>query len=119
MKKEAKWVNILYTIGVVAIILGAIDPLEGSVIILAGISLIAFASHKRMSSYKERFFLSFILILFGVASLWYLSSIGGFGATSELSWGWALLIIPYPVGWLLAIISIFQKRKRRANNRKY
>ena len=119
MKKEAKWINIIYNLGIVAVILGAIDPLEGSIVILAGSALIAFASHKRMSSYREKFFLSFLLILFGVAFLWYLSSLGGFGGASDLSWGWGLLIIPYPVGWLLAIITIFQKRKRRINSKKY
>ncbi len=118
MKKEAKWINILYNLGVVAIVLGAIDPLEGSVVILAGSSLVAFASHIRMSSYRERFFLSFLLIFFGVAFLWYLSSLGGFGGDSDLSWGWGLLILPYPIGWLLALITIFQKRKRRASSRK-
>ena len=118
MKKEAKWITIIYNLGVVAIILGAIDPLEGSIVILAGSALVAFASHIRVSSYRERFFLSFLLIFFGVSFLWYLSSLGGFGGASDLSWGWGLLILPYPIGWLLALITIFQKRKRRTSSRK-
>ena len=34
MKEKAKWTRIIYIIGVIALIIGAIDPLEGSVIII-------------------------------------------------------------------------------------
>ena len=36
----------------------------------------------------------------GVAALWGLSAIGGFGSTSGRSLLWGLLIVPYPAGWL-------------------
>jgi hypothetical protein len=43
------------------------------------------------------------MIAVGVFFLFYLSSLGGFGGTSKLSIWWGLLIVPYPIGWLLSI----------------
>lgn len=116
MKIETKWIKVIYNLGIITVLLGAIDPLEGSIIIVAGSLLLAFATHQNRSPYRKRFIVSSLLIIFGVSFLWYLSSLGGFGGTSDLSWGWGLLIIPYPVGWILAIITIF---KKKINRRKY
>jgi hypothetical protein len=65
--------------------------------------------------HRQVFLASFIMVAFGVFFLFYFSSLGGFGASSKLSWWWSALLIPYPVGWLLAvvliIIRIVQKNK--------
>jgi hypothetical protein len=45
------------------------------------------------------------LICFGVAAMWVLSAYGGFGE-GALSWWWALLVLPFPVGWLRHLFSI-------------
>jgi hypothetical protein len=45
------------------------------------------------------------LIVFGVAALWVLSAFGGFGE-GALSWWWALLCLPYPLGWLRHLYSV-------------
>jgi hypothetical protein len=106
MKKKIKWTRIVYIVGVIALIIGALDPLEGSVVILAGsvlISLTTFLTHDR---HWKIFLGSLIMIVFGVAFLFYLSSLGGFGGSSALSWWWGLLIVPYPVGWLITIITL-------------
>jgi hypothetical protein len=44
------------------------------------------------------------MIIVGVSFLFFLSSLGGFGGSSRLSWWWGFLIVPYPLGWLLAVI---------------
>jgi len=44
MKKKINWVRITYLIGVVALIAGALDPLEGSVAIVAGNIALAFST---------------------------------------------------------------------------
>ena len=48
-----------------------------------------------------------ILILIGVIALWVLSSLGGFGGESDLAWGWGLLILPYPIGWLILLVLFY------------
>ena len=49
MKNKAKWTRIIYIIGVIALIIGAIDPLEGSVVIIAGSALLALSATQRVT----------------------------------------------------------------------
>ncbi len=44
-----------------------------------------------------------ILIAVGVAALFGLSAVGGIGGRSGHSMWWGLLILPYPLGWLMAL----------------
>ena len=43
----------------------------------------------------------------GVLALWILSALGGFGGESYLSYGWGVLILPYPVGWMMLLILFY------------
>jgi hypothetical protein len=104
MKKKTTWTRLVFILGVIALIIGVIDPLEGSVIIVAGSVLIAVAAYFKMDRHYKIFILTSLLIVFGVCFMFYLSSLGGFGGTSKLSWWWGLLILPYPIGWLIAVI---------------
>jgi hypothetical protein len=120
MKAKPKWIRILYIIGVVALIIGAVDPLEGSVVITGGSAAIALATYLSKDRHWKLFLVSFLMILIGVFFLFYLSSLGGFGGTSKLSWWWGSLILPYPVGWLISIICLIvraiKKRVPEANS---
>jgi len=102
--KKIKWTRVIYIIGVVALIIGVIDPLEGSIVIAAGSLFIALATYLTQDRHRKLFLLSMILIAIGVSFMFYLSSLGGFGNGSELSWWWGLLILPYPAGWIMAIV---------------
>ena len=102
--KKIKWTRVIYITGVVALIIGVIDPLEGSIIIAAGSVLIALATYLTHDRHRKLFLLSTILIAIGVSFMFYLSSLGGFGNGSKLSWWWGLLILPYPIGWIMAIV---------------
>lgn len=113
MKKETKLTHILYIIGVIALIIGAIDPLEGSVVILAGSALVAITTYLNHDRHWKIFFTSLIMIVTGVSFMFYLSSLGGFGGNSKLSWWWGTLILPYPVGWLLSIITLIIRAVRK------
>ena len=104
MEKHKKWTRIVWIIGIVALIAGSIDPLEGSVIIAAGSGLIALSAFFKDDRQWKIFLATFIMIVIGVAFLFGLSSLGGFGGTSSLSWWWGLLIVPYPVGWITNIV---------------
>jgi ABC-type multidrug transport system permease subunit len=57
--------------------------------------------------------LNALLITVGVIFLFYLSSLGGFGGTSTLSWWWGLLILPYPIGWLLQVVLLLIRAFRK------
>jgi hypothetical protein len=110
-------IKILYIIGIVASIIGAVDPLEGSVVILAGSALISLSTFLNKDRHWKIFLISFLMIVIGVFFLFYLSSLGGFGGKSSyLSWWWGLLILPYPIGWLviitLLIIRAFKKKEK-------
>jgi hypothetical protein len=37
--------------------------------------------------------------------MWILSSKGGFGGTTGLSVWWASTLLPYPVGWFIALVA--------------
>jgi len=119
MKEKINWIRIIYITGVIALIIGAIDPLEGSVVIAAGILLLTLATFLARDRHWKIFLLSLILIAIGVFFLFYFSSLGGFGGTSTLSWWWGTLILPYPIGWLVAIvfliIRVIKKPKQKVN----
>lgn len=104
MEKRISWISVLYRIGVFALILGAIDPLEGSVIIAAGSILVAWTTYKTRDRQWKIFLFTTIMMVVGIIFMFYFSSLGGFGGKSTLSWWWSGLILPYPIGWLTAIV---------------
>lgn len=113
MKKKIKWTRVIYIIGVIALIIGVLDPLEGSVVITSGSALVALSTFITRDRHWKIFLLSFIMILTGVFFLFYLSSLGGFGGTSKLSWWWGLLILPYVLGWLASIITLITRAVKK------
>ena len=118
MKAKPNWKRIIYVSGVIGLIIGAIDPLEGSVLIVAGSLLIALSTYLTKDRHWKIFLTSLIMIIIGVFFLFYFSSLGGFGGTSAISWWWSILILPYPLGWLMSIIILIVraiKNKKRQN----
>lgn len=113
MKEKVKWTRIVYIIGVIALIIGAIDPLEGSVIIAAGSALVALSTYVTHDRHQKIFLASAIMIIVGVSFLFYLSSLGGFGGKSILSWWWGTLILPYPIGWLMSIVILILRAVKK------
>lgn len=106
MKNKKNWTRIVYAIGVICLIVGAIDPLEGSIIIASGSILLAMSTRLLHDRHSRIFLVSAIMIVIGVAFLFYFSSLGGFGGNSNLSWWWGVLILPYPIAWLVTIVTL-------------
>jgi hypothetical protein len=105
MNARGVWSRILIIVGSIAMLVGAIDPMEGSLLILPGSGLVALGTFlgqcdRRMIAYRVGVF---ILIAIGVGALWGLSSVGGFGGNSGRSNWWAVLILPYLIGWSMGI----------------
>jgi hypothetical protein len=106
MSKKINWNSTIYLLGIIAMIIGAIDPLEGSIAIGIGSALLVVTTYVKHDRHWRIFLSSFVIIIFGIIFMFYLSSLGGFGGTSTLSWWWCILIAPYPLGWLITIITL-------------
>jgi len=113
MENKQKWIKAIYITGVVALIIGSIDPLEGSVVVAAGSAFIALATHLRDDRHRKIFLTTFIMIIVGVCLLFYISSLGGIGGNSSRSWWWGLLILPYPIGWLINIVLLITRAVKK------
>jgi hypothetical protein len=112
VKLNTRWSRALVILGLVAIALGTLDPLEGSVVILAGITLVALGAFLGHSPLRRRLYLALVLAIVGVATLFGMSAIGGIGGSSGRSLWWALTLLPYPIGWALAIAGAIQLLRR-------
>ena len=91
-------------VAMVAMILGAVDPLEGSVVVVGGTALAAVAAATSRARGRHFLYAALALVLVGVGVMWGLSAVGGFGgSTGRTLWWWAA-IVPYPVGWVLGLV---------------
>jgi hypothetical protein len=102
---RSSWSRILIIVGSIAMLVGAVDPMEGSLLILPGSGLVAlgaFLGHteRRLIAYRVGVF---ILIVVGVGAMWGLSWVGGFGGKSGRSMWWGVLVLPYLIGWSMGI----------------
>lgn len=106
MNPRTLWARTLVTLGGIAMLLGAVDPLEGSVVILPGSGLIALGTFlgKGKRGAIRYWLWVFGLIAVGVAAMFVVSAFGGIGGKSGRSMWWGVLILPYPVGWLMALV---------------
>lgn len=109
MRFGSGWPGIVAITGLVLLILGAIDPLEGSVVILAGAATEALGAFLGRSRHRTLIFLAFGLITIGVASMFVLSSFGGLGGDTGLSTWWAVVLLPYPFGWILGMVGTIRR----------
>ena len=106
MNPRTLWARILVTLGGIAMLLGTVDPLEGSLLILPGSGLIALGTFigKSQRSVIRYWLWVFGLIAVGVAAMFVLSAFGGIGGKSGHSMWWGIFILPYPAGWLMALV---------------
>ena len=105
MRDSRRWANMATVSGGIAVVVGSFDPLEGAALILPGSGLLALGGYLAGDERRvitQRVW-NFILVAIGVAALFGLSALGGVGGTSALSAWWALLILPYVVGWSLML----------------
>ena len=105
MNTRSIWSRILILVGSIAMLVGALDPMEGSVVILPGSGLVALGTflgqnERRLIAFRV---LVFILIAIGVGAMWGLSWAGGIGGNSKNSMWWGVLILPYLIGWSIGI----------------
>jgi hypothetical protein len=95
--------RIVVGLGLACMVLGALDPFEGSVVILLGAGLAAAGAFVGRSAFRVPLLWAAGLVAVGVALLFGASAVGGFGGRSGRSMWWAAVLLPYPVGWLLGM----------------
>ncbi len=101
----ARWSRVLVTIGLLAMLIGTLDPLEGSVLILVGIAFIAAGAAAGHRPERAMSYLALGLAIVGVGLLFGISALGGVGGDSGRSAWWALILVPYPIAWVVGIIA--------------
>ncbi len=104
MNRAAVASRILVVIGLVTMLIGTIDPLEGSLAILPGSGMVALGALVRHSRHRPLLYFAFVMVLVGVGAMWGLSGLGGIGGPTGRSMWWATILLPYPVGWLLTLV---------------
>lgn len=107
----------LVIVGLVLMLIGVLDPLEGSVVIVAGSGLAALGACFGNSRHRFLVYQSFALIALGVGAIWGLSAIGGIGGMSGHSAWWGSLILPYPVGWILGLVGAIRMLREPSKDR--
>lgn len=105
MNARMLWSGVFKVVGGIAMLLGTLDPLEGSLLILPGSGLVALGMFVGRKERRTVLYWTwaFILIAVGVGALFGLSAAGGIGGESGHSMWWGILILPYAAGWLMAL----------------
>jgi len=100
MSKRTVWSRVVCALGAAAMLVGLIDPLDLSLVILGGSALIALGlvlarSGRTLITLAS---IALALIAVGVVAMFFLTALGGVGGTSGRSGWWALVAAPYPLG---------------------
>ena len=104
-RTQSRWFVI---VGLVLMVAGALDPMEGSVVILGGSALAALGAFHTRTRYRLPV-TAVVLIAIGVTALFGMSALGGVGGSSGRSIWWLLLCLPYPIGWVLGLVGATRK----------
>lgn len=108
-RNQSRWLLIA---GLVLMVAGVLDPLEGSVVILGGSALAALGAVQTRTGYRLSVAAA-ALIATGVAALFGMSALGGVGGDTGRSIWWLLLCLPYPIGWVLGLVGATRKLRER------
>jgi hypothetical protein len=104
----------MVVLGGFATVLGAVDPLEGSILILGGTALVLLGTY--MGRHPRPMLVYWVwvvgLVFVGVASLWGFSAVGGLGGDTGRSMWWMLTMLPYAIGWLMAFSGLILRLVR-------
>ncbi len=112
-----RWARVLVVVGLVLMVVVIADPLEGSILTVPGVGAIAAAAILLRSRYRTHSYWAAALLVLGVCAMWILSAKGGIGGDTGRSMWWAVVMIPYPVGWLYGLlvgIRLLREAFRRA-----
>jgi hypothetical protein len=96
--------KVLAILGLLAMLLGGLDPLEGSVVILPGVAVATLGAFLAHSRYTKLLCWALAAVAVGIGAMVLMGASGAFtGRRDHLMW-WGLLIAPYPIGYLVGLI---------------
>ena len=111
MNQDRK-LQIAFLIGIALVLLGTLNPLHGSLLILAGSLILMEVTRRYKDPHAKYYRMAAGAIIFGVAALWILYALGLASEDAPSPWWW--LVAPYPIGWLgllgLFYIRLFVRR---------
>lgn len=113
MLPKPRVLRTLFISGIVAFIVGTIDPLEGSVLIVLGSFLMALSSYLQADKQHIGYAIAFCLITFGVLVLFYISSLGGIGGNTGRPMWYMVFFASYPIGWVWVIVLLIKRQLRK------
>jgi hypothetical protein len=93
----------LILVGLLLMVVGAIDPLEGSLFVLAGSAMATVGAYLEHSRRRQLLTWAFGLVAVGVVSLIVLSVVLFTGGRPGVFSWWLLLLVPYVVGWVMGV----------------
>jgi hypothetical protein len=104
MDAVARWSRVLVIVGLAGMVVGVVDPLEGSLIVLPCTGMVALGAFLGNSRHQFLLYWAFGLVAVGVGAMFVLSAFGGIGGPTGHSLLWGLFILPYPVGWITGLV---------------
>jgi hypothetical protein len=110
MKKHLLGADILIFAGLIAMLVGAIDPLHGFIIILPGSGLVALGAFVGKSQHRKLLYLAFAFALLGVGTM---AGVGTLVDSHGRSEWWTLSYLPYPAGWVMSLVGTIGKSRYR------
>jgi cytochrome c oxidase subunit IV len=85
-------------------------------VICFGAILITLVSYFRKETFFKWFLMATLMVLFGVIALFVVSSFGGLGKDALSPW-WGLVLIPYPVGWIMGVVLLIKRALHSFKNK--
>lgn len=113
MKRFLTRPRTLLIAGLVLMVAGALDPMEGSGIILLGSAVATLGAFLGRGHRRVMLASAFLMIAIGVGLLFGISALGGIGGNSGRSIWWAVTFLPYPIGWVLGLTATGLMLRRR------
>jgi hypothetical protein len=121
MSQRTVWSVVLVIVGLLAMLIGTVDPLEGAFIILPGSAVVTAGAFLGKSRYQFLLSWAFVLIAAGVGAMVVFTAMGGIGGHSGRSIWWGMFVLPYPIGWIMglvgAILRLIEQFQRPAPER--
>jgi hypothetical protein len=99
--------KILVIAGIFIMLIGAIDPLEGSILMLCGAVLVYISAFLIKSKQRKITLIALIMEVFGISFLFIFSFLGGIGGKSKYPLWLGVLCLPYIIGWGLSLFGSF------------
>lgn len=114
MASGRSWARTLTIAGLVLMVVGILDPLEGSIAILAGCAAGFAGAAMARNPHSGLLLRALVLMAAGISVMIGFSVMGGIGGETGRPLWWAAALLPYPAGWVLGIVGSVKVLRDRA-----